>query len=138
MASVGTIKYKNGSSWIDILHPVNSFYFSYASTSPSSLFGGTWTRITGAVIRGNTSVGYIGADTHTLTIAEMPRHNHLMGDFWHTASGGNVQNGTYYGIRHEDFWTDYSGGGQHTQSCNAPSTVISGIVLRKPKRVVVM
>ena len=76
MASVGTIKYKNGSSWIDILHPINSFYFSYSSTSPSSLFGGTWTQVTGAAIRGNNSVGYTGSDTHTLTVNEIPSHAH--------------------------------------------------------------
>lgn len=76
MASVGTIKYKNGSSWIDILHPVNSFYISYASTSPANLFGGTWTQITNAVIRGAASRGYVGSDTHTLTVNEMPQHAH--------------------------------------------------------------
>ena len=79
MASVGTIKYKNGSSWIDILHPVGSFYFSTSSTSPVSLFGGSWTQVTGAAIRGNTSTGYVGADTTTLTASQLPQHHHV---FW--------------------------------------------------------
>lgn len=77
MASIGTIRYKNGSSWIDILHPTGSFYFSTSPTSPSSLFGGSWTQITGAAIRGNTSTGYVGNDSHTLTVNEMPSHTHV-------------------------------------------------------------
>lgn len=76
MASIGTIKYKNGSSWVDILHPVGSVWLSNSSTSPASLFGGTWTQLTNAVLRAATSVGYVGSDTHTLTINEMPSHNH--------------------------------------------------------------
>ena len=93
MASVGTIKYRNGSSWIDILHPVNSFYISYDSTSPASLFGGTWTQITDAVLRGATDVGYIGADTHTLTIDEMPSHNHRENS--RISWTDNINGGTY-------------------------------------------
>ena len=146
MASVGTIKYKNGSSWIDILHPVNSFYISYASTSPASLFGGTWTQITGAVLRGNTNVGYTGSDSHTLSVNEMPKHTHGMergliydnGSWFKPTDGlahpdnGAGQN-TPFGNGHVEMFT--TGGGQHTQSCNAPSTAISGIALRKSKRV---
>ena len=138
MASVGTIKYKNGSSWIDILHPVNSFYISYASTSPANLFGGTWTQVTNAALRGATSKGYTGSDTHTLTETEMPRHTHSTPTYVY-------RNGTQYGwlatpagsnISYAEVGTAYhTGGGRHTQSCNAPSIVISGIALRKSKRV---
>lgn len=105
MASVGTIKYKNGSSWIDILHPVNSFYISYASTSPASLFGGTWTQITSAVLRGATGVGYTGADTHTLTINEMPSHNHK--DQSRVSWNDNMSGGMYMSyVNQANFQTD--------------------------------
>lgn len=76
MATIGTIRYRNGSNWVDILHPVGSFYFSTASTPPASLFGGTWVQITGAVIRGNNSLGYGGSDNHKLAVSEMPSHYH--------------------------------------------------------------
>lgn len=112
MASVGTIKYKNGSSWIDILHPVNSFYFSYSPTSPSSLFGGTWTQVTGAAIRGNTSVGYIGADTHTLTITEMPSHSHGT-HFPYYADNSGSKTG------HTTYWGRYSNTGGHPNTYNS-------------------
>lgn len=111
MASVGTIKYKNGSSWIDILHPVNSFYFSHASTSPSSLFGGTWTQVTNAVLRGSDSTGYTGSDTHTLSIDEIPAHRHGMQQTYNVGSGAGATvpawNSQYFNTQ----YTDYSGGG---------------------------
>lgn len=70
-------------AWINILetfYPVGSIYISTVSTSPANFIGGTWTAISGAVIRGigpeDESVGYIGADTHALSIAEIPAHGH--------------------------------------------------------------
>lgn len=66
-------------AWTNILQiffPIGSVYFSTVNSSPASTIGGTWTQITNAVLRAATSTGYIGSDTHTLTINEMPRHNH--------------------------------------------------------------
>lgn len=88
MATIGTIRYRNGSDWVDILHPVGSFYFSTQSTSPASLFGGTWSQISGAVVRGATSTGYGGSDTHTLTISEMPAHKHQLEYGSYVITGG--------------------------------------------------
>lgn len=115
MASVGTIKYKNGSSWVDILHPVNSFYFSHASTSPSSLFGGTWTQVTGAAIRGNNSVGYTGSDTHTLTTNEIPSHSHWLSGADLNSSSGSTYYALYGGRAP-------SGGGWNVSSTGGGST----------------
>ena len=58
------------------MYPVGAVYISYVSTSPASLFGGTWTPITGRFpyFNAGTSVG--GSNTHTLTVNEMPRHSH--------------------------------------------------------------
>ena len=148
MANIGTIKYKNGSSWIDILHPVNSFYFSCEETSPSELFGGTWTRITGGAIRGmeeNKTAGYISADTHTLTVSEMPTHYHSSSQ-WLVHDKGSFGYGTSGHLIPSE-WKDASalqstfasdflnmnntGGGRHIQSCNALSIVSSGIEQHK-------
>lgn len=137
MASVGTIKYKNGSSWIDILHPVNSFYFSYASTSPSSLFGGTWTQVTNAALRGATSTGYTGSDTCTLTTAQIPSHSHHHNAWTYMNADGSGNMGWISApagsnIKYANIGpTNQTGGGGHTPTCNAPSTVISGIAQRK-------
>lgn len=63
-----------------IMYPVGAIYASVNSTSPATLFGGAWSQITDAALRGATSVGYVGSDTHTLTINEMPSHNHPLTD----------------------------------------------------------
>lgn len=61
---------------LDIIYPVGSFYISNNNISPASIIGGTWTKISNAVLRGADSTGYIGSDTHTLTEEEMPKHTH--------------------------------------------------------------
>ena len=57
-------------------YPVGSTYLGANSSSPASLFGGSWTRIKGAYIRaGNDSdsPGLIGgSDTRTLTASNIP------------------------------------------------------------------
>ena len=94
MPSVGTIKYKNGNSLVDILHPIGSFYMSTNSTSPSSLFGGTWIQVTNAALRGANATGYTGSDTCTLTTSQIPSHEHkvtavIRCDIAKNDSGGN-------------------------------------------------
>lgn len=71
--------YKNGSSWINmanVFYPVGAYYLANTSTSPSSLFGGTWTPITGRFPYFNAGTGTGGSNTHTLTANEMPSHAH--------------------------------------------------------------
>lgn len=74
---------KNGSSWVNYnllnAYPVGAIYASANSTSPASLFGGSWTQITNAALRGSTWVGYGGSDTHILSVNEMPSHSHTCG-----------------------------------------------------------
>lgn len=69
----------------DIMYPVGSIYMSVKSTSPASLFGGTWSAWgTGRVPVGintddsnfNTVEKTGGASTHTLTIDQIPYHSH--------------------------------------------------------------
>lgn len=61
-------------------YPVGSIYMSVNSTSPSTLFGGTWQRIQDRflIAAGSTykAGGTGGEATHTLTIGEMPSHTH--------------------------------------------------------------
>ena len=59
-----------------VIYPVGAIYASANSTSPASLFGGSWTQITNAALRGATWVGYGGSDTHALSVNEMPSHRH--------------------------------------------------------------
>jgi hypothetical protein len=65
---------------LDKLYPVGCIYQSTSSTSPAELFGGTWEQIKDRFIlaAGDTyAAGSTGGEaTHTLTVNEMPRHNH--------------------------------------------------------------
>lgn len=137
MASVGTIKYKNGSTWVDILHPVGSFYLSTQSTSPSSLFGGTWVQITNAVLRGAAGTGYGGRDTHTLTINEMPRHNHHIERATLKYPGNALSGqGNWVGTidNAENSWIGYTGGGRLSRNCRVITTSTSGTEASKQIR----
>lgn len=65
------------------VYPVGAFYISATATSPRTVFGfGTWTQIKDRFIlaAGDTypaaSIG--GEATHTLTIDEIPAHNHKL------------------------------------------------------------
>lgn len=64
-----------------VVYPIGAIYASGSSTSPASLFGGSWTQITNAALRGATSVGYTGSDSHTLSTNEMPSHRHISDSF---------------------------------------------------------
>lgn len=65
---------------LDNVWPVGSIYMSVNSTDPGTLFGGTWVRIKDAFLlsAGDTyNAGDIGGEAeHTLTVAEMPSHQH--------------------------------------------------------------
>lgn len=61
-------------------YPVGAIYISTVDTSPASLFGGTWERLKDRFLlaAGDTyAAGATGGEAeHTLTVDEMPQHNH--------------------------------------------------------------
>lgn len=92
---------------------VGYVYISFVSTSPASMFGGSWTAITGVFPYFNAGTGTGGSNTHTLTESEMPSHRHNIN------IDGNGSN-TYESICMQQKWTrgelitdfiQYSGGG---------------------------
>lgn len=64
------------------VYPVGSIYLSVNSTSPASLFGGTWEQVKDRFLLGagssyaNGTTG--GEATHALTVNEMPEHRHSL------------------------------------------------------------
>ena len=64
----------------DKIYPIGSIYISTNSTNPHDLFGGTWEQINNCFLlaQGNRfSAGSTGGEErHTLSVAEMPEHNH--------------------------------------------------------------
>lgn len=80
MIALPQLYYKENDTWAEYYGsmPIGSVYMSYNSTSPATIYGGTWTRITSAVIRGNSdsTTGYQGSDNVTLTVDQIPSHSH--------------------------------------------------------------
>lgn len=75
---------------LEAVYPVGSIYMSVNSTSPATLFGGTWKAIQGKFLLGaygNTyKAGSTGGEAaHTLTESEMPNHRHSI---WFPNDGG--------------------------------------------------
>lgn len=72
----------------DRIYPVGSIYMSVNSTNPSNYFGGTWVswgqgRVPAGVDTSDTEFSTVekagGEKSHTLSIDEMPSHNHTRG-----------------------------------------------------------
>ena len=68
---------------LEAVYPVGSIYMSVNSTSPATLFGGTWEAIQGKFLLGADGGAYKAGSTggeaaHTLTVDEMPKHTHSM------------------------------------------------------------
>lgn len=99
------------------VYPVGAIYISTASTSPASLFGGSWTQLTDRFLlaAGSTySAGSTGgAATHTLTVNEMPRHRHwgVYRPDWYLADVSGQASGLSDGSSSNQLFTDYEGGG---------------------------
>lgn len=99
-------------------YPVGAIYLSVTDTDPAMLFGGTWERIGGRFLLGaddTYTAGSTGGEAeHTLTIDEMPKHNHEIDNL---NSAGNAtpfmtvqaQNKVGYG---GNVQTMYAGGGK--------------------------
>lgn len=64
--TLAKISIKDNSTWntyLNLIYPVGSVYFSYTSTSPADRFGGTWSSISNKFIyTGGVSTG--GSTTH--------------------------------------------------------------------------
>ena len=92
---------------MQLVHPVGSLYWSSNSTSPATLFGGTWEQIKDKFIyaAGTYSAGTTdGASTVTLTTDNLPNHSHKLtngtakftGTSGTTSSSGAHTHTSYY------------------------------------------
>jgi hypothetical protein len=112
---------------LEAVFPVGSIYINETSTNPATLFGfGTWQQIEGQFLLGASSeypAGTTGGSAthkhatqgHSLTIAQMPSHNHyLLRPRWGaTAVGANAvygSNGTGSGAEYDN--NGYAGDNQ--------------------------
>ena len=66
----------------ELIYPVGSIYMSVAETEPAVLFGGRWERLKDRFLLAagdSYKAGQEGGEAeHTLTVDELPKHNHAM------------------------------------------------------------
>lgn len=81
------------SNLLDNIYPIGSIFLTTNITNPSTYFGGEWERMSGgylyAVVNNkvsNSSYTGTGAQSHVLTINEIPSHNH---NIWGAIDGGS-------------------------------------------------
>lgn len=82
--TLGSIYIKDSADWntyLDLIYPVGSIYITTSSTSPASSIGGSWSQIEPGTFLMAAGESYNvlstgGANTHALTVSEMPSHRH--------------------------------------------------------------
>ena len=82
-----------------VMYPIGAYFFSNNSTSPSNLFGGTWSAIDAGRFICAAGSGYNagaqgGASSVTLSATQMPRHNH----YFSARTGYSITSTSYAGI----------------------------------------
>lgn len=96
------MRFKNTSTWTGWMsvgltaYPVGAIYQSTVSTSPATLFGGTWVQLTDRMLigaSGTYAAGTTGGETtHTLTVDELAKHRHGQQVTLDTSTGaGNIR-----------------------------------------------
>lgn len=112
------------------IYPVGSIYVSVSSTSPASLFGGSWEQIKDRFLlaAGSTyGAGTTGGEAaHKLTVNEMPAHSHTytkggraltigVKNYAETTSGFTSGGVLWSNIpKASDYLTDTGGGAAHS------------------------
>ena len=78
----------------DFIYPVGSIYMSVNSTSPATIFGGTWEQLENRFLLGAGSdyaAGTTGGEAeHTLTVDEIPSHSHKWPSKYSTSIGAYI------------------------------------------------
>lgn len=122
-------------SLTNLTYPVGAIYQSTSSTSPASLFGGSWTQITSRFLWNTTSSGGTGGEqNHTLAETEMPSHSHEQQtrvDWTDTVGAGVTATYSASSNLRVDFATrstKRAGGGGRITTCRpiTPATVGEG------------
>lgn len=130
------LKYKNNGSWVDYatdIYPVGSVYLTYNTTSPATLFGGTWTRVGDSLDEGGligfyceastTSGGYDSIGTMAgwtqILLAHMPEHRHTINL---TKNNIGVSNGANFALIDSTQSNALTSSGQYTSTTGESQT----------------
>jgi microcystin-dependent protein len=130
---------------VDSIYPVGSIYMSTSSTSPATLFGGTWTawgagKVPVGINTSDTDFATVektgGAKTVTLTSSQIPSHSHGVGTIAGASAGAhthtlNLQKTTWSGSSGNKVVVDATSGytaltNKSTASAGAHTHTMSG------------
>lgn len=110
------IKYKVNGNWTNAalaIYKVGAIYMSVDSTSPATLFGGTWVALEGRMLIGADSTYAAGttggSKTTTLATANLPAHAHTVPQHGH---GNNIS----YSVNSSGAITNGISGGNHNHT----------------------
>lgn len=145
MTTASKIKVKDGSAFqslLDICYPVGSIYQSTKSTNPGTFLGGTWTQLKDRFLlgAGSKAAGATGGEeNHTLTVAEMPSHNHSgTTDEIKYGTNWNPGNDWSYSVASSATFSQYrsliinsTGGGLLTTTCLRTGSCTCGSALHR-------
>lgn len=114
---------------LNSIYPIGSIYMSINSTNPSTLFGGTWTRLpkgkflynidSDSASWGNGNSTGTTTNSHTLTVDQMPSHTHTVDKYYNTATGGYYvygSNGTGSKLTNDNGINATGGGKGHSHN----------------------
>lgn len=86
-------------SWINLLsivYPIGSIYMSFSNISPASIVGGTWSKIENRFLYCSNDTTTGGENEHTLTIEEIPSHQHGNSANWKWECSTGFTTGIYH------------------------------------------
>lgn len=123
MAEKGKFKIYDNLEFNGCIFPIGYIYMSMVDENPAKWFGGTWEKIEERFLLGASSaypVGSTGGEaTHTLTVDEMPKHQHRIWTKAENSGTGNYYSyvtemvkGVYYGTDANQNQVEATGGGQ--------------------------
>lgn len=98
---------------LNYVYKVGYVWISYISISPASILGGTWVAITGRFPYFNAGTSTGGANSHTLSINEMPNHQHELRNVYMANYKGSKPEAHTTGWAHHSegpVYTNYRGG----------------------------
>lgn len=102
--NAGDLSLSSKTSLLNLIYPIGSIYMSINNVSPATFLGGTWEALQDRFLIGAgndyavNSTG--GSTTHTLTIDEIPSHNHTIAErlvVWDTPNLTALNNASYSG-----------------------------------------
>lgn len=119
---------ENMNKIVEMIYPVGAIYMSVNNVSPQTLFGGTWEQIQDKFLL-SAGTTYTAGDTggsaahshttgdHTLTVDEIPSHNHKLSQDVEYKFSSEVGGWTTFragtdNVYPNEVWTQNAGGGQ--------------------------